>query len=219
MEFAQEHTPSAEAPEEFVFDRENESVSFDSPIRELKSAMLSLDWEITDSILLRFSEEIHGLQATLHRDEHSLRLLQILDAVGKYIRTKLARAHPLSIRTLHDSYDILEELVLKSGSLPPDYKTKQVTKALNAFHELKAVVNPDARVKKQQTPFRGKTAPKSASRAAPPHQADTKQETADDYGYSSLIRLFRSMIQEELKIFKKELLAELKAILPKGFDP
>lgn len=140
MENLHEYGAADDSAEVMVIDREHGPDQANSPIRELKSAVLAIDWEITDSILLRFDEEVRELLNVFRDDIYCVKLLQILDVVGRYIRSKQADAHPLSIGILHSSYDVLEEFVTGAGSLSDTYKTERVTKVITAFNKLKTAV-------------------------------------------------------------------------------
>ena len=151
-------------------------------MRELKSAVRALDWEISEAILLRFNQEVEGLLNTLHHDPLAVKLLKILNIVGKYVRAKHVDAHPMSMRLLQSCYDLLEELVGDTGSLSKEDKNKRVADIVAEYKQLKQAVQ-------------GKSTRTKGAARAPAASAEQ----------------IRAIVREELKRFKQELLRELAA--------
>ncbi|VAW41261.1 hypothetical protein MNBD_DELTA04-1177, partial [hydrothermal vent metagenome] len=85
----------------------------DSPLRQLKAIVLSLDWEITDATLEELSQEISNLQELeiFHNDQVSQIYLQGLDKVGNYIRAEQAYAHPNAMKLLLTLYYDFEKII------------------------------------------------------------------------------------------------------------
>lgn len=83
-----------------------------SPIGKLKAVLLSLDWDISDQTLQAFDQELAQL-ATIWKDDKVLVVfLQILNSLGKYIRSKKSLAHPETIHLLSSVYKALEKIAL-----------------------------------------------------------------------------------------------------------
>jgi hypothetical protein len=89
--------------------------SSESILTSLKSIVLSMDWEINDSILNEFIQELNRLKAIFQHDRIVVKSLQLLEAIGKYILQKKARTHPDAIRLLQSIYRDLEILLLSKG--------------------------------------------------------------------------------------------------------
>ncbi len=85
----------------------------DSPLTELKSIVLSLDWEITDDTLQDLADEIDRLKSLdiLEADKVSQVYLQGLSKIGHYIQSEGARAHPNSIKLLLTLYYDFEKIL------------------------------------------------------------------------------------------------------------
>lgn len=83
----------------------------DSPLTNLKSIILSLDWEITAEILDEMLEEIRSLQQLWRGDKVLNIYLQGLSKIGIYIKNELANAHPNSVKMLSIFFANLEKLV------------------------------------------------------------------------------------------------------------
>ena len=86
-----------------------------SPLTSLKSIVLSMDWEINDSILNEFIQELNRLKAVFKQDGIVVKSLQLLEAIGKYILQKKSLTHPDSIKLLQSIYRDLEILLLSKG--------------------------------------------------------------------------------------------------------
>ncbi|MCK5229861.1 MAG: hypothetical protein KAR13_06330, partial [Desulfobulbaceae bacterium] len=108
----------------------------DSPIKDLKIVVLSLDWEITDKIMQNFAEEIDRLEEIWTADKILVAFLKILRALGRYIAKKKARAHPDSVKLLYSVYNALEKVVL-TGDMPGSQKKEIVTDELRKYTKLK----------------------------------------------------------------------------------
>ena len=74
----------------------------DSPLTQLKSVVLSLDWEITDETLADLADEINHLreQELFQADKVSQVYLQGLNKIGQYIQSEGAYAHKNAIKLL-----------------------------------------------------------------------------------------------------------------------
>lgn len=83
-----------------------------SPIGKLKAVLLSLDWNISDQTLQAFDQELAQLASIWKDDKVLVVFLQILNSLGKYIRSKKSLAHPETIHVLSSVYKALEKIVL-----------------------------------------------------------------------------------------------------------
>ena len=194
-----------------------------SPIQNLKSVILSLEWEITDQVMQKLGEEIQKLEKRFKKDKVTVAFLQLLGSLGKYIRKKRADAHPDSIRLLHTVYEQLE-LVMLSKTLSDAEKKKMLIAQVNNYKNLKeeiliskeaAAESPKASEKKKKRPGEaGKTAHESEAKGGSPEKrlsAGTGALPAEDLsvvGKEILIAMeeMRKTIQSEFS----ELRAELK---------
>lgn len=122
-----------------VFDDEEEYADYwnTSPLRWLKTIVLSIDWEITDDGLNKFIEQVNKLQSTDYKtDKIILMFLKLLDSLGKYIKDKKATAHPDAIKLLILSYKSLEEIILTKSMTAVEKKIILSARARD-FAELK----------------------------------------------------------------------------------
>jgi pilus assembly protein FimV len=74
----------------------------DSPLTQLKTIILGLDWEITDEALQDLADEIDQLRnlEQFQHDKVSQVYLQALDKIGNYVLTEGAHAHHNAIKLL-----------------------------------------------------------------------------------------------------------------------
>lgn len=84
----------------------------ESPLTQLKTIVLGLDWEITDETLQDLADEIEHLRhlEQFEHDKVSQVYLQALDKIGNYILTEGAYAHPNSIKLLMSLYYDFEKI-------------------------------------------------------------------------------------------------------------
>ena len=113
----------------------------DSPLRELKAIVLSIDWEITDEVMLRFVEQIADLQDVFKDDRVVLIFLQLLGSIGEYIRTNLGKSHPDSFKMLSSLYKNLA-LVVHQEEMPDTEKRKILSTELAKYKKLKGRLIP-----------------------------------------------------------------------------
>lgn len=143
---------------------ENGPLARNSPLRNLKGIVLSIDWEITDEIMGSFLEEIERLQAVYENEKIPVMFLQLLGSVGKYIRSQKARAHPDAIRILNSVYNSFEKVLLDE-EMPEAEKRKWLYSEVNRFKKLKEDIARDRT---------GKAA--STSKPEPPAPPAVEQE-------------------------------------------
>ena len=135
----------ADEPQEPVFDLEEPAVESagtgDSPIRELKAIVLSIDWEITDEVMNRFVEQIAELQDVFKDDKVVAVLLQLLGSIGEYIRNNLGKSHPEAFKILSSLYNNLDAIVHTEGMSDND-KRKLLSSELAKYKKLKGRLVP-----------------------------------------------------------------------------
>jgi hypothetical protein len=108
----------------------------ESPLRDLKALVLSIDWEITDETMSRFLRQIERLEDLYRDDKDLLLFVQLLGSLGKYIKANAAKAHPNSIRVMQSVYNALEKVTLSEG-MPQAEKEKILLLEVVRFKELK----------------------------------------------------------------------------------
>ncbi len=108
----------------------------ESPISRLKSLILSIDWEITDEVLMQFNEELVDLRNIWAGEKINLVYVQALEKISKYIYQKKADSHPSAIKLLLTLYHNLEKIV-SSFDLSEEQKKEILLEDVKRFESLK----------------------------------------------------------------------------------
>lgn len=106
------------------------------PLRDLKTVILSIDWEITDEVMTSFVEQVAALQDTYRNDRIVLVFLQLLGSIGEYIRSHLGRSHPDAFKIMNSLFVELEKIV-QSADLTEADKKKILSVELGKYKKLK----------------------------------------------------------------------------------
>jgi hypothetical protein len=110
------------------------------PIQDLKSIILSIDWEITDEAMANLVKEITRLKTEFEGNKILLLFLQLLGSLGEYIRSNKAGAHPESFKLLSSVYQNFEQIVHAGDKFSAKQKKKILSTELNKFKELKELI-------------------------------------------------------------------------------
>ena len=121
----------------------------DSPISRLKSLVLSIDWEITDEVLLQFNEELLDLKDVWAGDQIKQVYLQALEKISKYIYREKADANPNSIKLLLSLYYNLEKIV-SSAEITEEEKKQLLLEDVRNFEKLKHQIKKMVKGKKNK---------------------------------------------------------------------
>ncbi len=87
----------------------------DSPLKEMKSIILSIEWEINDHILEQLEDEINKLYLAYTGNRIIQGFLRILRFMGRYVRVRGVRSNQDSINLLLAVYDHLENVMVSEG--------------------------------------------------------------------------------------------------------
>ena len=107
-----------------------------SPIRNLKALVFSIDWEITDETMLDFLTETKRLQQKYKDDKIFSMFLKLHESIGKYIKAKKARAHPDSIKFVASVYKSFEKVFISPG-MTENQKKQLLTAEVKKFKDFK----------------------------------------------------------------------------------
>jgi hypothetical protein len=162
----------------------------DAPLRELKTIVLSIEWEITDEAMTRFVEQISSLQDTFKEDKIVLVFLQLLGSIGEYIRTNLGKSHPQAFKILNSLFNQLDKVV-NSTDLSEDDRKKILSVELNKYKSLKGKLVPA----KPQVEEKKKVAVKESEIPAVDENKDLR----------AALEEFKQLVQSEFKALRKEL--------------
>ncbi len=111
----------------------------DLPLKDLKSTILAIDWEITDDALDALIYQIDGLSEAFETDKVNFTLLRLLKSLAKYIRSHKSKSHPDTIKRVMAVYSTLEESVTNDELGQAD-KEKMLLEEVRQFKRLKAKI-------------------------------------------------------------------------------
>ncbi len=111
----------------------------DSPLKQLKSIVLAIEWEISDDSISQFLAEVERLTALFDKESGPGLFLIILENIGKYIKDQKDRSHPDVIRLFHSAYQRFEQVV-ESGDDSQGENRRHIVTIVNAFKELRSAV-------------------------------------------------------------------------------
>ncbi len=129
------------------------STDDESPISRLKSLVLSIDWEITDEVLLQFNEELLDLKGIWAGESVNLVYVQALEKISKYIYQNKADSHPNAIKLLLTFYYNLEKIV-SSQELSEEEKKDILLEDVKKFEVLKRQIKHKGPVNAPRAPER-----------------------------------------------------------------
>jgi septum formation inhibitor MinC len=113
-----------------------DNTSLTSPLRTLKTIIWSIDWEISDQILMMLNEELNQLKQFYQEDETILKFLQLMEATGRYIKKRKGKSHPESVSLLREFFVELERIVFMLG-MPEGERKAILHKQIEKFNSLK----------------------------------------------------------------------------------
>jgi hypothetical protein len=105
-------------------------------IKELKAAILAIEWEITDEAMDNLTRTIEPLQEQWVGKKPLLVCLQVIGTLGQYIKKAREKAHPDAINLLHSVFATLET-VITDESMDDGRKIVLVRGAVEKYNNLK----------------------------------------------------------------------------------
>lgn len=85
---------------------------YNSPLKDMKSVILSIEWEINDHILEQLEDEINKLYLTFTGDRIVQGFLRIIRFLGRYVRVRGQMSSQDSINLLLSVYDHFENVMV-----------------------------------------------------------------------------------------------------------
>lgn len=98
-------------PSDEVDDPKEAHLTASSALKDLKSAVLSIDWEITDEGMNDLVSAVERLKEQYAENRIVLLFLLLLGSVAKYVRINKNRSHPQAFRILNTVFSRLEEVI------------------------------------------------------------------------------------------------------------
>ncbi|TWI74342.1 hypothetical protein LZ24_00945 [Desulfobotulus alkaliphilus] len=156
-------------------------------MRGLNALLLSMEWEIDDSVMSKYLAEIQRLQE-LHKDDmFFINFTKMLESIGLYLKRHKVHAHQDTLKILQEIQAGLGLLVDMQDSLSDKEKKIYFNQTYERFQV-----------------FRKQITGKSADVT----KASLNKNT-------ELVTLIRGIVRKELAMLRKELLEELRSAQPK----
>lgn len=179
------------------------------PLDELKSLVMSIEWEITDDVMERFLSQIDSLKTRFGEDRILIMFLQLLGSLGLYVKTNKGKAHPIAFKLLNSVYNSFENAA-SPGKISPSEKKKLLYLELNKYKELKEQI--DSSRGPEVEPSRPPVATVGSPRD--PQTGGIADQEPSDAGKSTKKATFvtRQYFDETIGELKSLILKELSAI-------
>ncbi len=132
------------------FGEQDQEAPMDTPdttqsLEKLKSAVLSIDWEITDKCLADLINETDALLPVYQNEQTTHALLRMLRALARYIQKRKAQAHQDAIKRVMSVFASIESLI-GDRQIDEANKKRLVAKEILAFKKLKEQVEVQRKV-------------------------------------------------------------------------
>lgn len=157
-------------------------------LKDLKSTVLAIDWEITDDVLNDFIHQIDTLMDPFKEDKTNRTLLKLLRSLGRYLLAHKSMAHPDTIKRIMAVYSAIEESV-SNDSLSETDREMLLVDEIKQFRQLKEQISKSSTTHPAQ-----KSRNPSSSEKAPGIEAVIK--AIDD---------LRSLMASELSAIRNEI--------------
>ncbi|MBW2094251.1 MAG: hypothetical protein JRI80_05135 [Deltaproteobacteria bacterium] len=171
------------------------------PLRELKSVILSIEWEISDEVMHRLLEEVTRLKSSYNGDRIMAPFFKMLDSLGRYIKKYKAKANPEAIKVLNSVYTALEK-ILSSDGLKEIEKETILLEEVQRFKDLKREIQGQ----------KGEGEEKAKTGKAAPALVEGKDVSIDwEEGQGipetvvAALHELRALIQSEFKALREEI--------------
>ncbi|MEF8822790.1 MAG: hypothetical protein V5A74_01625 [Desulfohalobiaceae bacterium] len=125
---------------------ESQSTEEQTLLGNLESAVLTMDWELSDETVKTFLSELSSLKAPLSEDRLQANFLKILQSLGKYIQKRKAKAEPETINLLQTVFADFKKVV-ESEELTRKQKKEILVKNIEQYNALKSKIAEGKRVK------------------------------------------------------------------------
>jgi len=179
------------------------------PLDELKSLVMSIEWEITDEVMEGFLSQVDSLKTRFDEDRILVMFLQLLGSLGLYVKTNKGKAHPNAFKLLNSVYASFENAA-SPGKISPSEKKKLLYVELNKYKELKEQIESTRSPESEPPRMPGGGAEKSAGQGA--DTIETGQTSKADKAAISGASLSQAYFDEVVEALKKAVMKELQAI-------
>lgn len=162
-------------------------------LEKLKSAVLSIDWEITDACLSDLITETEALLPSFEDDLITHALLRMLRALGRYIRKRKAQSHQDAIKRVMSVFASLETLI-NDKQIDGLQKKNIVAKEIQAFKKLKEQVEAQRFIASDRNPH-----------SAQSRELAEAASVLDNQNFKQVMHAVEEKIHAEVKVLKDQL--------------
>ncbi|MBN1931296.1 MAG: hypothetical protein JW786_06770 [Desulfobacterales bacterium] len=174
------------------------------PFRELKSAVLSIDWEITDDAINRFIKQLNEIKSGYSKNKIIINMIQILNSLAVYLKINKGRAHPNTMKVLKSVFSGLEKVAL-SKKLSESEKKKTLFVEVEKFKELKQQIIALKADKAKKTEAKPTEETKSKVKETQETHSDSTIHMISEKAYRSALEDIKKFIKVEFDKLRKEL--------------
>ena len=179
----------------------------DSPLRELESIILSIDWEIDEHNMNRLIEQVEKLKLIYKDDKTTGLFLKLLGSIARYIKKNMANAHPDAVTLLGSVHLNLQKVALETD-LPEIKKKRMLVTEAEKFKALKKQIvqikTGHQQAEKTSQPGREKT--KSENRSPLLEKSQGQQTSKEDFeAFAAALDEIRQIIKAEFRALRAEL--------------
>ncbi len=189
------------------------------PLDELKSLVMSIEWEITDDLMGRFVSQVESLKKRYKDDRILVMFLQLLGSLGLYVKSNKGNAHPSAFSLLNSVYASFANAALP-GKISSSEKKKLLYVELNRYKELKEQIGLSRDTTKEM-PIGKESLTGDDDQAA---REDARNGDGDDMSFdqpaaSPSAGVTREQFEEAIESLKKLIqdeFAKMREVLVKG---
>ncbi|MEN8257297.1 MAG: hypothetical protein ABFS09_05485 [Thermodesulfobacteriota bacterium] len=149
-------------------------------LEKLKSAILNIDWEISDENITLLNQELAELRSAWKGQKAHLIYLQILGALSHYIAANKENANPSAFPMLRNVFASLEEMVINPGD--EDQQGQKVMEHVDSYNELKKAIAAG-----EAAPAAEPEVPPSEAEPEPEPEVAAQEESAEEQEEPSTI--------------------------------
>ncbi len=167
-------------------------------LEKLKSAILNIDWEISDDNIALLNDEIAELRTAWQGQKVHLIYLQILGALSQYIASTKEQGNPGAFPMLRAVFDSLEDMVINPGE--EEQHSKKVMEHVEAYNELKNTVASGKAGREAAPEPEPEPEPELEPEEAGEEEPSTINRLLDDKEDHTTDSIFDSMLDEMVQV-------------------
>lgn len=109
------------------------------PLYNLKKTVLSMEWEITDELIMKYLEQLNHFKKILIKDKYVSALIKLQCVLGNFIKTYKGDAHPFAFTMLRTNFISLNKIV-SAKNMSREDKQKIIGKEIKRYNKLRMLV-------------------------------------------------------------------------------